>query len=266
MPELPEVETIRRFLSRKILNKKISAIIVNDSRVIKEPALRQFKKSLKGARIQNILRRAKVLVFELDSGMYLVMHLRIAGWLLYGKKEKKARVSFKFSDNFYLNYMDQRVLGEMRLRQDYRDLSFIKKLAPEPFAMDAQQFKDALAGKKTTIKNLLMNQEVISGIGNIYAQEALFLSKIKPQRLAGSLSLAETRLLHKNLISVLKEAIRHKGSSVDTYRDPQGNKGTMAKHLRVYDRKGEPCYVCKEPIVKISLAGRGTCFCPQCQK
>lgn len=266
MPELPEVETIRRELRERILNKRIIAVKINKKKVIKEPSLENFKKGLIGESIQEIIRRAKVLIFKLREDKFLIVHLRISGWFLYGKEEEKARLIFYFSDGKVLNYMDQRLLGELRLRKEWRDLKFIKELGPEPFEIRLTEFKKILKSKKTKIKVLLMDQEIISGIGNIYAQEALFLARIDPRRAANTLKEQEIRLLYEKVISLLKEAIRYRGSSVDSYRDVEGNRGEMEERLKVYARKGEPCYVCKTPIKKITLGGRGTYFCPKCQK
>lgn len=266
MPELPEVETIKRDLRKKIINKKIVSIEVNHPKVIKEPSLAEFKKEIVGESIKDIIRKAKVLIFVLKENKFLIVHLRIAGWLLYGEKNEKARVVFRLGDGKYLNYMDQRVLGELRLRRDYKDLEFIKRLGPEPFDIDADCFQNMLRDRKTKIKVLLLDQSLICGIGNIYAQEALFLAKIDPRRPANSLSSKEVKLLLDKIIFVLREGIKHRGSSVDSYRDTNGKKGGMEERLKVYDRKGKPCFICKGLITKISLGSRGTCFCPRCQR
>jgi len=266
MPELPEVETIRRDLSKKIIAKKIVTVKANKPKVIKEPSFELFKKGLVGEKIKEVKRIAKLLIVKLKEDKFLIIHLRISGWLLYGKEDPRARVAFELSDGKFLNYMDQRVLGELRLRTDYKDLKFIKTLGPEPFDMSLGDFKKLLEMKNTKIKVLLLDQTLISGIGNIYAQEALFLAKIDPRRPAKSLKKSEAELLYKKIMSVLKEAIKHKGSSVDSYRDLSGDRGGMEKRLKVYSRKGKPCFICKKPIVKIALGGRGTCFCPHCQR
>lgn len=266
MPELPEVEVIKRELERKILNKKIVEIKINKKNVIKEPAFQNFKKGLTGEAAKRIYRRAKVLIIEFKKDKFLVIHLRISGWFLYGEEQESARVIFKFSNGKFLNYMDQRLLGELRLRKDYQDLEFIKNLGPEPFDISLEEFKEILKAKKTKIKFLLMEQSVISGIGNIYAQEALFSAGIDPRRPANDLRRDEIKLLYEKIIFILKEAIKYKGSSVDSYRDLEGNKGGMEEKLKVYGRKDKPCFVCKKPIKKIVLGGRGTCFCPYCQR
>lgn len=266
MPELPEVETIRRDLRHSIMHKKIVSLAVRDRRVIKEPSPADFRKNILGRKVTDVLRRGKVLIVGLDSKKYLIIHLRIAGWLLYPQRQAKARVVFGFSDNTFLSYMDQRALGELRLLTDYRQFSLLRRLGPEPLEMTAAQFAQRLGKRKANIKNILMNQEIIAGIGNIYAQEALFLSGIGPRRQAASLKAEKIKMLHKNIVAVLKKAIRNKGSSIDLYRDIQANKGGMQDCLLVYDKKGEPCYRCKTKIIKVSIAGRGTCFCPRCQK
>jgi formamidopyrimidine-DNA glycosylase len=266
MPELPEVETIRRDLSGAITGEKIISVTVNDERVIKGLSAAVFTREIVGRSIAEVLRKGKVLVLGLSGGKYIIIHLRIAGWLLHGECRNKSRVSFKFSDGNFLNYMDQRVLGEVRLIDDYREFSLIKRLGPEPFEITSEQFFNIIKSRKTNIKNLLMNQEIISGIGNIYAQEGLFLSGINPQRAANSLSPEEGKKLHKNVSAVLREAIKNKGSSIDLYRDVWGNKGGMEKRLKIYEKKGQLCPACRHTIVKITIAGRGTCFCPYCQK
>ena len=266
MPELPEVETIKRDLQKKIIDKKIIDVKINHSKVIKEPSLEEFKKEVTGETVRDIERKAKILIFKLKKDKFLIVHLRISGWILYGDENEKARVVFKLSDGNVLNYMDQRVLGELRLRKDYKDLKFIQKLGPEPFQIKLDHFRDILKKRKTKIKALLLDQNLISGIGNIYAQEALFLAKIDPRRPANSLSSKETEVLLDKIIFVLKAGIKHRGSSVDDYRDTKGQRGGMEKKLKVYARKGQPCLTCKGLIEKISLAGRGTCFCPRCQR
>tara|TARA_B100000315_G_C14574585_1_gene587310 strand:+ start:632 stop:1432 length:801 start_codon:yes stop_codon:yes gene_type:complete len=266
MPELPEVETVRRGLEKSILNKKITEVIIKRKNVVKEPGVGQFKKGLIGKKVKGIIRRAKLIIIKLENNKYLIIHLRIAGWLEYGKQMEKARVVFKLSNEKYLNYMDQRLLGELRLRNSYEDLNFIKTLGPEPFDINSKQFQEIITKRKTNIKTLLLNQKVIAGIGNIYAQEALFLSGIDPQRPAYSLSNKEAGSLLKKIILVLKEGIKYGGSSVDTYRNIEGSKGGMEKRLKVYGRENEPCFSCGKAIAKIALAGRGTCFCAYCQK
>lgn len=266
MPELPEVETIKRELEKVVLGKKITEVIVHNPKVIREPSADKFKKGLSGVTIKNILRKAKLLILELSNGKSLAIHLKMTGQLVYPGSGQSTRVSFHLSDGKTLDFNDQRLFAELRLVDDWRGLKFIKALGPEPFDITDEQFKEMLSAKKTKIKPLIMDQTFISGIGNLYAAEALFRAKIHPQRAANSLSDKEKKLLFKEIKDTLCEAIEHKGSSVDQYVQLTGHPGGYAKYHKVYDREGKPCLVCKTPIKRISLAGRGTYFCPKCQR
>jgi len=274
MPELPEVETIKRELN-VIIGKKITDVIVNNAKVIKEPKKEKFIKDLRNVKIKQIIRKGKLLIFELSSGKSLTVHLKMTGQLIYPSHQKLgggvnlgkiARVSFKFSDNTLLDFNDRRLFGELKIVDDWRKLKFIRELGPEPFDIDAKKFKQMLGNRKTKIKVLLMDQKFISGIGNLYANEALFRAKIHPQRPANSLSDKEKDLLLKETKNTLLEAIRYKGSSVDQYVQLSGKPGEYARYHQVYDREGEKCFKCKGKIKRISLGGRGTYFCPICQK
>lgn len=266
MPELPEVETIRRDLEKVIVGKKITDVCVHNPRVIREPSEEKFKKGLAGAAVKGVLRKAKVLILELSSGKFLVIHLKMTGQLVYPGSADKSRVSFCLSDGKILDFNDQRLFAELRLLDDWRNLKFIQGLGPEPFEISAGQFKQMLSSKKTKIKPLLMDQAFISGIGNLYAAESLFRAKILPERPAQSLSDKEKELLFREIKAVLKEAIHYGGSSVDNYVRLSGERGNYARQHKVYGREGKPCLLCKSPIKRISLGGRGTYFCPQCQK
>jgi formamidopyrimidine-DNA glycosylase len=266
MPELPEVETIKRELEKKLLNKKIIGLKVNNSKVIKEPTLSEFKKKIIDEKIEKIIRKGKLLIIELKRDKFLIIHLRITGWLKYGRIEKKARVVFELSNGQFLNYMDSRLLGQLSLRKEYKDLDFLKRLGPEIFHLTSKQFEKKLEGRKGNIKALIMNQNFIAGVGNIYAQEALFLAKIDPRRTAKSLTVYEKDKLYEKLKAVLTEAIEYRGSSVDSYRNLEGQAGGMEKRLKVYGKKNQPCPLCKQPLKKITIAGRGTCFCLRCQR
>lgn len=266
MPELPEVETIKRELEKAVLGKKITEVCVHHPKVIREPSVEKFKKGLTGLTIKNILRKAKVLILELSCGKSLVIHLKMTGQLVYPGNGKNSRVSFKLSDAKFLDFNDQRLFAELRLMDDWRSLKFIQGLGPEPFAINVEQFKEMLSVKKTKIKPLLMNQAFISGIGNLYAAEALFRAKIHPERSANSLSEKEKEKLFKEIKDTLNEAIEHRGSSVDQYVQLSGEPGDYAKYHKVYDRQGKPCFICKTPIKRIALGGRGTYFCLKCQK
>lgn len=266
MPELPEVETIKRELEKAILGKKITGVVVNNPMVIRQPSVEKFKKELSGAIIKSILRRAKLLILELSNGKSLAIHLRMTGQLVYPGNGKASRVTFRFSDGKTLDFNDRRLFGELRLVDDWQSLKFIQGLGPEPFDLDVKKFKQMLSARKTKIKPLLIDQTFVSGIGNLYAAESLFRAKIHPERSAASLSGREKETLFKEIKDTLSEAIEYKGSSLDQYVQLSGEPGDYVKHHKVYDREGKQCLVCKTPIRRNSLAGRGTYFCPNCQK
>jgi len=266
MPELPEVETIKRELEKIVLGKRIKEVCVHAPLVIREPSVKEFKKGIEGATINNVLRKAKVLIIELSNGKSLVVHLRMTGQLVYPGGGKKARVSFHLTDGKILDFNDQRLFAELRLMDDWRKLKFIQGLGPEPYDLIPDKFKEMLSGKKAKIKPLLMDQTFISGIGNLYASEALFRAKIRPERQAFSLSGKEKEILFKEIKEVLNDAIRYGGSSVDNYVRLSGKPGGYAAHHKVYGRGDKPCLICKTPIKRIALGGRGTYFCPKCQK
>ncbi len=266
MPELPEVETIKRDLEKVIRGKKIIEVLVRQSVVIREPAPEEFIQELQGQTVKNILRRAKVLILELSNGKSLVIHLKMTGQLVYPGGGDKSRAVFKFSDGSLLDFNDQRLFGELRLLDDWKSLKFIKGLGPEPFDLTREEFKAMFGAKKTRIKPLLMDQSFISGIGNIYAAEVLFRAKINPERLANGLTGKEKDLLFEEIKKVLQAAIKAGGSSVDDYVRLSGEKGDYLRYHRVYGREGKSCFICKTPIKRIVLGGRGTFFCPKCQK
>jgi formamidopyrimidine-DNA glycosylase len=266
MPELPEVETIKRELEKAVLGKKITKVSVINPKVIKEPSVEKFKKELEGATIKSILRKAKLLIFELSNNKFLAIHLKMSGQLIYpGKNTKLTRVIFNLSDGKTLDFNDGRLFAELRVVSDWQKLKFIQSLGPEPFDLSLDKFQEMLGAKKSKIKPLLLDQTFVAGVGNIYANEALFRAKIHPARPANSLSPKEKALLFKELKDTLKEAIAAKGSSVDQYVQLSGQEGGYAKYHKVYDRDKKPCLRCKTLIQRISLGGRGTYFCSHCQ-
>lgn len=266
MPELPEVETIKRQLEKMVVGKKIIEVKINNPRVLKEVKPQDFTDGLKDVAINGVIRKGKLLILELSSGKFLTIHLKLTGQLIYPGNAQNSRVSFKLSDNHWLDFNDSRLLGELKLVDDWRPLDFIKELGPEPYDLSLDNFKMMISHKTTKIKPLLMEQKFISGIGNLYAAEILFRAKIHPERPASSLSCEEQETLFKEIITVLNEAIEYKGSSVDQYVQLSGSAGAYITHLKVYDREGKACFTCNTPIERISLAGRGTYFCPYCQK
>jgi len=266
MPELPEVETIKLELEQVIKGLKFTGVLVNNPKIIREISVEKFKKGLIGATIKNIIRRAKVLILELSNGKSLVIHLRMTGQLVYPGDGLKSRISFRFNNGQLLDFNDQRLFAQVHLRDEWRKMKFIQSLGPEPFDLSLEKFSQMLKNRKTKIKPLLMDQAFVSGIGNLYASEILFRSKINPLRPAQSLSGKEINTLFIETKKVLRDAIRYGGSSVDDYVRLSGKPGGYAAHHKVYGKAGKPCPACGTPIKRIALGGRGTFFCPKCQK
>lgn len=277
MPELPEVETIKSDLEKFIPGQKIVRVKIYNPKVIRQPTPAVFQKNLCGARITAIMRRGKLLILELSGKKFLTVHFKMTGQLVLrdgdvvGVKlgdvapKSATRVTFYLRSGKELDFNDQRLFGELRLVDDWKKLKFIQKLGREPFDIGTADFKKMLAGRKTKIKPLLMDQGFIAGIGNIYASEILFRSGINPQRPANDLSAREQEALHREMIKVLKSAIKHGGSSVDDYVRLSGKNGDYARFHRVYGRSGKACYICATQIKRIAQGGRGTFFCSKCQ-
>jgi formamidopyrimidine-DNA glycosylase len=266
MPELPEVETIRLHLCRQAKGKTIKEVIIKDKRLIKGISPQVFKAEVEGKTITDILRKGKVLIICLSSGKYIIFHLRISGWIILSSNEEKfCRVVFKLSNSKALSFCDSRVLGEIKLSEDWQKFPLIKRMGPDPFDLKKKSFIELFNGRKTKVKPLLMDQNFLAGVGNIYAQEALFCAGIHPERRADKLTSQEIGKIYDCLTSILKDAISKKGSSVDTYRAPDGSQDNYQSQLKVYGREGNPCPRCNKPIKKKSIGGRGTCFCPYCQ-
>jgi formamidopyrimidine-DNA glycosylase len=274
MPELPEVETVRKTLEKLVLLKEIENITVYWPKIIKNPIeIEQFVDALKGETIEDIGRRGKFLIFY--TGNYaLVSHLRMEGkYGLYSKDEpfdKHTHVIFHFTDGTELRYRDVRKFGTMHLFKKGEE--FIKPplldMGPEPFS---EEFTIEYLGrmlKKTTrkIKPALLDQKVLVGLGNIYVDEALFRSGIHPERVANSLKKEELSVLHQEIIATLSEAVKKGGSTIRSYVNSQGEIGMFQLELYAYGRKGEGCKKCGTPLEKTVVGGRGTHFCPNCQK
>lgn len=266
MPELPEVETVKRQLEKNIEKSKVEKIEFLDSRVIKKITAKNFQKKVVGQTVKKVKRQGKVLILELSSGAVL-MHLRIAGWIVVSKKEQKyARVKFIFKNGKIMHFCDSRVLGTIKYLDDWKKDSLIQTMGPDALEVTALGFENIFKDKKTKIKPALLDQKNIAGIGNIYAQEALFCAGIHPEREANQILKKEYQKLHKCLIKILKKAIESQGSSVDTFRNIDGDDGGYSSFLKVYRKAGLPCPKCKKLIENKVVGGRGTCFCSVCQK
>ncbi|MFA5413089.1 MAG: bifunctional DNA-formamidopyrimidine glycosylase/DNA-(apurinic or apyrimidinic site) lyase [Patescibacteria group bacterium] len=272
MPELPEVETIRRQLIARIKGKKIKSVKVELARMVNVPA-KEFEKSVTGASVTDLRRRAKILILDLSNGWSVVIHLKMTGQLIYDGKEGtgKPHIIYTFSDGYELRHYDFRLFGYAKLVKTNEIEKFLAKENFGPEALDQKfsedDFKNLLAKKPNAkIKPLLMDQKFIAGVGNIYAQEACFCAKILPARKVSTLTASEIKNLYVCLRKIIAAAIERHGSSIDSYVDASGRKGGYAPFLKVYGREGEPCIGCRGKVKTIKLAGRGTSFCPSCQK
>jgi formamidopyrimidine-DNA glycosylase len=272
MPELPEVETIKNDLRKLIVGKTIKNIIITKSKLIKNIPVDTFTKKVKGDQFCGVFRRAKFLIFPLKSKNSLLMHLKISGSLRYAKADENLRfanVEFILNDGHKLSFCDPRLFGQIEFfsSDKLESLPKIKKLGPEPLEKKFTLEKfSSLLGRQIKIKQLLMDQNIIAGIGNLYAVEALFKSGINPSRPAKSLKFNEIKKLYSAIKDILKKAVRKRGSSLDDYVDPSGTKGGYLPFIKVYGRAGKPCFKCKKLIKRIELGGRGTYFCENCQK
>lgn len=243
MPELPEVETIRRQLQKKIVGKKLS-----------------------GKKIAKVRRRAKLLIIDFKDGSSLVFHLKLTGQLIFnGKPAKHTRHIFKFSDGSQLIFNDARKFGWWKEVKNTKEIE--KAFGPEALKINFKTFKGFLNKRsKAKIKPLLMDQKFIAGIGNIYSDEILFASKVRPLRPAGTLNEKEIKSIFQNIKKILRAAIKQKGSSSRDYLDAGGEKGRYVKYHKAYQKEGEECVYCSAKIKRIKLGGRSSCFCPKCQK
>ncbi|URT70042.1 DNA-formamidopyrimidine glycosylase [Cytobacillus firmus] len=274
MPELPEVETVRRTLQQLVIGKTISHVSVFWPKMVKHPEeLAQFKDALAGQTFQDIGRRGKFLIlYTFDYA--LVSHLRMEGrYGLYSKEEpaeKHTHVIFHFTDGTELRYKDVRKFGTMHLYAKGEELKALPlaHLGPEPFAEEftVDDLAARLARTSRHVKTALLDQKTIVGLGNIYVDEALFRSRIHPERAANSLTRTELETLHKEIGDTLREAVDKGGSTIRSYVNSQGQIGMFQLELFVYGRKGEGCKVCGSTLERIVTGGRGTVFCPACQR
>ncbi|MEH7331455.1 DNA-formamidopyrimidine glycosylase [Neobacillus drentensis] len=274
MPELPEVETVRKTLKKLVLHKTIESISVFWPKIIKNPVeVEQFTDALKGETILDVGRRGKFLILYTNQ-FAMVSHLRMEGkYGLHPKDEpfdKHTHVIFHFTDGTELRYRDVRKFGTMHLYKKGEE--FLKppliELGPEPFSKEFTEEYLAEKLKKTNrkIKPALLDQKLFVGLGNIYVDEALFRSGIHPERIANTLNKKEISILHREIVGTLSEAVKKGGSTIRSYVNSQGEIGMFQLELYAYGRKGEECKRCGTPLEKTTVGGRGTHFCPSCQK
>jgi formamidopyrimidine-DNA glycosylase len=266
MPELPEVETIRRELEPHVIGRIISGLSFFWEGIVRQPSLEEFRNCLIGQRITGLGRRGKYLIFSLSSGQALVIHLKMTGSLWLKDPEKFVRAVIHLDDGSNIYFRDPRKFGIMWLTDDVGSVG--GKLGPEALGEDftAKVLAEKLNKRTAPIKALLCDQGLVAGIGNMYADEALFMAKIHPLKAGGSLTEEEVKRLHKSIQKVLAAGIQEKGASTDTYFRPSGEKGSAHWQFRVAHRRGETCPLCGTPLERIVVRNRGSYFCPKCQK
>jgi len=271
MPELPEVETVKNGLKKKVLNKKITKCNILYNGIIALPTTKEFIKNITNQTINDITRRGKFLIFILDD-YYLISHLRMEGkYFIKNPKEeinKHDHVIFTLDNKEELRYNDTRKFGKMHLvKKDELDKTPISKLGLEPWdeSLTPKYLKEKL-NKNKAIKTLLLDQSIITGIGNIYADEILFLSRINPEREGKKLNNKNLEDIIINTKKVLEKAISAGGTTIHSYTSVDGITGRFQQELLVHNQKSKPCPNCKTEIIKSIVNGRGTYYCPKCQK
>ena len=273
MPELPEVEIIARSLAAQVVGRRMTALEKLDwERMVETPDLPDFRALILGREIVAVGRRAKWLLITLDAGWTLAVHLRMSGTLIVRGPEvlsdTHTHLVLALDDGRRIFFDDQRKFGRVRLL-DAAGLRLLDAAhGPEPLGdtFSAEQLGRILAGRRTKLKPLLLNQAIIAGIGNIYASEALWIARLHPQIPAADAPPEQVPALHAAIRQVLEEAIANQGSSLRNYRTSYGERGHNQDHFRVYDRAGEPCERCGEPITREVIAQRSTFYCPGCQR
>lgn len=269
MPELPEVENVVLGLRPYVEGRTFVRARYDWPRQIVTPAPEAFVDRLPGQMVERLWRRGKYLVFTLTDDTLLI-HLKMTGRLYTthngAEPDQWAHVWFDLDDGHQMVFSDMRKFGRLHLLADPSPV--FDRLGPEPLADDFTEavFLERLARRKGALKPLLLNQAFLAGVGNIYADEALWQAGIAPQRKANTLDTDESERLYHAIQQVLSEGIEHEGATINWYRKPNGTSGEAQDYFKAYDRQGEPCQRCDSPIGKITLGGRGTYFCPSCQR
>ncbi|MBF6559343.1 MAG: bifunctional DNA-formamidopyrimidine glycosylase/DNA-(apurinic or apyrimidinic site) lyase [Candidatus Binataceae bacterium] len=277
MPELPEVESLRRILAASATGRSFIAAIVREPR-LRRAVTPDFAASIIGRTIETVGRRAKYLMIELGGGDLLMVHLGMSGSLTHRRAgrdnepfdPRHDHLEFTLDDGSRLVYNDPRRFGLIKLvaRADLAAIAELRGLGPEPFAAEfcTDYLWRVTRGRRGAIKNLLMDQRIVAGVGNIYASEILFRARVRPTRRAGKVTRAELARIAAITPAVLHEAIGSGGTTFRSYRDGRGQPGRYAPRLLVYDREGQPCRECATPIRAVTVGQRSSFYCPHCQK
>lgn len=273
MPELPEVETVKETLKKLVINKKINNAVVLYPNIIDAPIIEEFIENIKEQKIIDIHRRGKWLLFELNN-YYLLSHLRMEGKYIirdHGNDyEKHEHIIFELDDGTELRYKDTRKFGRMHLikREELNSYKVLNQIGLEPFdeKLDSNYLLEKYKDKKLPIKTVLLDQSIIAGIGNIYADEILFLCNLNPLKKAGKITEQEASNIILRTKEVLQKAINSGGTTIRSYESSEGVHGRFQQELLVHNKAHEFCPNCSKEIIKITVGGRGTYYCPECQK
>ncbi|HET6495123.1 MAG TPA: bifunctional DNA-formamidopyrimidine glycosylase/DNA-(apurinic or apyrimidinic site) lyase [Thermoleophilia bacterium] len=279
MPELPEVETVRRRLVTCLTGRVLRDVVVNDASVSEQDDA-QLRALLVDRRILGLRRRGKYLIVDLNAAdrgagdvsagpTLAVIHLRMTGQLLLEPKpaERLPRFIWRLDPHAELHFHDVRRFGRLWALLPAAEDDFFARMGPEPFGAEftVAYLTEALRGRTAPLKSFLLDQRRLAGVGNIYADEALLRARLHPLRAAGSVGPREAQRLHAALLETLQAGIDHEGSSIESFVDPAGRRGSFQEILNVYQRTGEPCRVCGATILRLEVGGRGTHYCPVCQ-
>ena len=273
MPEKPEVITVAKKLEKKLIGRKITSVEVYHNNMIDYPSVKEFKEKIKNQEIHSITTRGKWIEMTLDD-YFLLFHLRMEGKFFFrtekDERNKHEHVIFNLDDDTQLRFADVRKFGKVMLieKDKINKMKPYTELGLEPWdkKLTSTYLEEKFSKKTLPIKSVLLDQSIICGIGNIYADEILFLSKINPLTKAKDLTEKNRKDIIKNTVKVLDKAIEEGGTTIRSYTSEEGVTGLFQNNLCVHQREKEPCRVCKTPIVKIKVGGRGTYYCPKCQK
>jgi formamidopyrimidine-DNA glycosylase len=270
MPELPEVETVKNELAPRIIGRCIIGVTLLWDKIVKEPSPQNFISLTVRQKITDISRHGKYLIVSLGSGDKLILHLKMTGSLILSRNDAepprftRAIIHLDSGQNIY--FRDPRKFGVLKLVKNTKEID--AKLGPEPLeeAFTLKVFTERLSNRKAPIKALLLDQKFLAGVGNMYADEALFAARIDPRRASDSLTKLEIKRLYNAIHEVLLEGLKYGGASIVTYYHPDGSRGTAHQHFNVAHGQKKSCLACGGPIERIVVRGRGTYYCPKCQK
>lgn len=297
MPELPEVETVRKDLQRLLRGRKVVDVVIKKEKMVKGN-MKSFREQVKGKIIQSMRRRGKLLIIEIGSEKrsfstrtterkWILVHLKMTGQLIYRDKKKLvggghgkpiireeelpnkySHIVFTFSDGSELFFNDMRQFGYVRLVDSKELEKVLDSFGVEPLSREftIEVLRGVLKGKKTALKNVLLDQGLVAGLGNIYVDESCYLAGVRPKRHGMRVTKEEARRLHGAIRRVLKKSLAQRGTTFSSYRDGLGGEGGFVKSLKVYGRAGKVCYRCKKTLKKMKIGGRGTVYCSSCQK